>query len=62
MLAHNAAAAIDARVLPINRTRRKLEQEMDALGRKYYASHDKKILDQILELSRRLKQLEREVN
>jgi hypothetical protein len=35
-----------------------LEQQMDALAREYGATHDPKILAELKELSRRLRQLE----
>ena len=35
-----------------------LEQRMDALARQYAATHDQKIITQLKELSRRLRELE----
>jgi hypothetical protein len=35
-----------------------LEQQMDALAREYGATHDPKILDELKELSRRLREPE----
>jgi len=37
-----------------------LEQQMDALAREYGATHDPKILEELKELSRRLREVEKQ--
>ena len=53
-----ADASLNGIRLAIKETRQSLHLHMDSLARRYKETHDRKIIDQVNESSRRLRELE----